>query len=224
MKMRIIMIGGSKTVYFLARSFVQRGDHVTIINRDRARARELAEQTKSVVVYGEGSDVDRLEEAGARRADILLAMTTHDQDNLIACQLAQNIFKVPRTLAIVNDPDNEKVFQMLGITIVFSATRIISQMIDQFAHFDDITTLMPLAQGRINVSDVRLDSDSPAIGKTLQEMDLTNGALVAAIIREDDTIIPRGNTRLMADDHLILISQPDDLERNLVVLCGEATP
>lgn len=221
MKLRIIMIGGSKTVYFLARQFVERGDHVTIINREHDRAKELAEHTRAIVVYGEGSDVDRLEEAGARRADILLALTAHDEDNLIACQLAQKIYGVPRTMAVVNDPENEEVFQQLGITTVFSATRIIAQMIDQFAHFDDITTLLPIAQGRINVTDVRLDATSPAIGRTLQEVELTEGSLVAAILRNDDTIIPRGNTRLLVDDHLILISQPEHQERNLVVLCGE---
>ncbi|MFW5748830.1 MAG: NAD-binding protein, partial [Chloroflexota bacterium] len=206
MKMRIIMIGGSKTVYFLARQFVERGDHVTIINRELMRAKELAQQTKATVVHGEGSDIKRLEEAGARRADILLALTSHDHDNLIACQLASKVFGVPRTLALVNDPDIESVFQQLGITVVFSATRVIAQMIDQFAHFDDIATLMPIAQGRINVTDVRLDSDSPVIGKTLSEINLTEGSLVACIIRSDEVLVPRGSTRLLVDDHLILIS------------------
>jgi trk system potassium uptake protein TrkA len=220
--MRIIMIGGSKTVYFLARQFVQRGDHVTIINRDMGRCTELAEQTKATVVYGEGSDVTRLDDAGARRADILLALTSHDQDNLIACQLAHKIYGVPRTLAIVNDPENEATFQELGITVVFSATRIIAQMIDQFAHFDDITTLMPIAQGRITVTDIRLDSSSPAIGKSLQELELTEGSLVAAILRNEKTIIPRGYTRLLVNDHLILISQPEHHEQDLVTLCGES--
>ena len=221
MKMRILIIGGGKTVYFFSRKFVARGDHVTIINRDRERCRELAQQTKATVVYGEGSNIARLEEAGARRVDLLLALTSHDQDNLIACQLAKKIYGVPRTLALVNDPDNEPIFQDLGITIVFSATRVIAQMIDQFAHFDDITTLLPIAQGRINVTDVRLDATSPAIGKSLQELELTEGSLVATIIRGEEMLVPRGSTRLLVDDHLIFISQPEHQEQDLVVLCGE---
>ncbi len=220
-KMRILMIGGSKTVYFLARQFVQRGDHVTIINRDMNRAKELAQHTKATVVFGEGSDVRRLEEAGARRADVLLALTGHDQDNLITCQLAQQIYGVPRTMALVNDPDNEEMFRALGITVVFSATRIIAQMIDQLAHHDDITTLLPIAQGRLNVTDVRLHEDSPAIGKNLIELELTEGSLIVAIIRGDEMIVPRGTTRLLVEDHLILISQPEDQDKNLVMLCGE---
>lgn len=220
--MRIIIVGGDKTVYFLARQMVAKHYHVTIINRDLARCKELAEQTKATVVFGEGSSPERLEEAGARRADAVLALTSHDQDNLIVCQIAQKRFGVPHTLALVNDPDNETVFHKLGIKAAFSATRIISTMIEQRAHFDDITALMPIAQGRINVADVRLKEDSPAIGKTLQELELTEGSLIASIIRNDEMIVPRGSTRLEAEDHLILLSHPEHQEQDLITLLGEA--
>ncbi len=218
--MRIIMVGGDKTVYFLARQFVDKGHHVTIINREDTRARELAQQTQALVVLGDGSDVQRLEEAGARRADVVMALTSHDQDNLISCQIAQKMFAVPRTLALVNDPENEDIFRKLGITVAFSATRIIASLIEQQATFDDITALMPIAEGRINVTDVRLDPESPAIGKTLIELELTEGSLIAAIIRNDDVLVPRGATRLQAHDHLILISHPEHEEQDLVTLCG----
>jgi trk system potassium uptake protein TrkA len=218
--MRIIMIGGDKTVYFLARQFIEKGSHVTIINRDPNRARELAQQTQALVVLGDGSDVQRLEEAGARRADVVMALTSHDQDNLISCQIAQKMFAVPRTLALVNDPENEDIFRKLGITVAFSATRIIASLIEQQATFDDITTLMPIAEGRINVTDVRLDQYSPAVGKTLLELELTEGSLIAAIIRGEDVLVPRGGTRLQDRDHLILISHPEHEAEDLMTLCG----
>ena len=218
--MRIIMIGGDKTVYFLARQFIEKGSHVTIINRDPNRARELAQQTQALVVLGDGSDVQRLEEAGARRADVVMALTSHDQDNLISCQIAQKMFAVPRTLALVNDPENEDIFRKLGITVAFSATRIIASLIEQQATFDDITTLMPIAEGRINVTDVRLDQYSPAVGKTLLELELSDGSLIAAIIRGEDVLVPRGGTRLQDRDHLILISHPEHEAEDLITLCG----
>jgi trk system potassium uptake protein len=217
--MRLIMIGGSKTVYYLARQFIKRNYHVTIINRDFDRANALA-RTKATVVMGDGTSVDRLEEAGARQADIFLALTSHDQDNLIACQIAMRKFGVPRTIALVNDPDNEAIFQRLGISIAFSATRIIGSIIDQETDFEDITALMPLARGRINVTDVHIPADSPAIGKSLQELDLNENSLVACIIRNDEVIVPRGPTRLEVDDHLVLISQPENQKRDLALLCG----
>jgi trk system potassium uptake protein TrkA len=218
--MRVILIGGDKTVYFLARQFVQRRYHVTIINPDPVRSRELAQQTKATVVLGDGSDVNRLEEAGARQADVLLALTAQDQDNLIACQIAMRHFDIPRTIALVNDPDNEAIFQKMGVTVAFSATRVIGSIIDQETDFEDITALMPLAKGRINVTDIHLDEESPAIGKGLRDLELAAGSLVACIIRNDQVIVPTGATRLEVNDHLVLISQPEHQPHDLEVLCG----
>jgi trk system potassium uptake protein len=217
--MRVIVIGGSKTVYFLARQFVRRKYHVTVINRDAARSREIAQQTKATVVFGDGTDVNRLEEAGARQADVLLALTSHDQDNLIACQIAQKRFNIPRTIALVNDPDNETVFKQLGVTVAFSSTRIIGSILDQETDFHDVMALIPLAQGRVNVSEIKLDADSPSVGKTLLELELSENSLIATIIRGDDVIIPRGSTTLQANDHLLLISDPEHQKRDLAILC-----
>lgn len=219
--MRVILVGGDKTVYFLARQFVRRKYHVTIINRDPVRGRELAEHTKATVVLGDGTDASRLEEAGARQADAVLALTTHDPDNLVICQIASRRFGVPRTVALVNDPDNEDVFQRLGVNVAFSATRIIGSLIEQETDFDNITTLMPLARGRINITDVRIDGDSPSVGKSLIELDLAADSLVACILRKDDVIVPRGNATIEANDHLILISDPHNEQHDLLTLCGQ---
>jgi len=219
--MRVIIIGGSKTVYFLTRQFMRRKYHVTILNRDPALCRMMAQDTKATVVIGDGTDVNRLEEAGARQADVFLALTNHDQDNLIACQLAKSLFGVPRTIALVNDPDNEEIFLQLGVTVAFSATRIIGSILDQETDFDSITAYLPLAEGRVGVTDIELSQDAPAVGKTLIELELTDKALIACIIRDDEFIVPRGSTRLQVDDHLLLISHPEDLKRNIETLCGE---
>lgn len=218
--MRVIMVGGNETVYYLARQFVRKGYHTTIINRDPVRARELANDTKATVVLGDGTHVQRMEEAGARQADLVLALTSRDQDNLIACQIAQRNFKVPRTIALVNDPDNEPVFHKLGVTQAFSATRIIASIIDQETDFDAITQIAPVAKGRITVSDVHLEKGSPAIGKTLQDLPLSGKTLIGAIIRDDHVIVPRGSTVLNERDHLIVISEPDYRERDLTLLCN----
>jgi trk system potassium uptake protein len=142
--MRVILLGGSKTVYFLARQFVHRKYHVTVIDREHARCRKIAQQIGVTVVRGDGTEVQRLEEAGARLTDVLLALTLHDQDNLIACQIAQRMFGVPRTIALVNDPDNEAIFKQLGVTMVFSTTRVITSMLDHETDFSEIASLMPV--------------------------------------------------------------------------------
>lgn len=218
--MRIIIIGGSQTVYFLARQFVRRHYHVTVINKDAGRSREIAQQTKATVVLGDGTDVQRLEEAGAREADVVLALTHHDQDNLIACQIAHKMFGVPRTIALVNDPDNEAVFRQLGVDVAFSATRIIGSMLDQETAFEEMTDLIPMARGRINVTELHLNATSPAVGKTLLELELSEYSLIACVIRGDQVIVPRGATRLQVDDQLILVTHPESGNNDLKILCG----
>jgi trk system potassium uptake protein len=219
--LRVILIGGGKTVYYLARQFVNRHYYVTIINKDPIQSRELAQQTKATVVLGDGTDLSRLEEAGARQADVLLALTPYDQDNLIACQIAQRKFGLPRTIALANDPDNEAVFQQLGVTTVYSDTRLIGAVLDQETNFEAVEGFVQLAHGKVNVTDVRLNEDSPVVGRLVQDLKLAEDSLIACIIRDDQTIVPRGNTQLLLNDHLVLISASENQFVNLELICGD---
>ena len=112
--MRLILIGTDKLTYFLGRRFASKGYFLTIITPNQESAVFLSRRLKATVIVGNGSDPAVLQEAGAYQADTLLALTPQDQDNLIACQIAQDRYGVPRTVAIVNDPDNRAVFEELG--------------------------------------------------------------------------------------------------------------
>lgn len=221
--MRVILIGGGETIetiYFLSRLFARRGYRVTIVNPHPDEARMLSRQVKATVIVGDGSDPAVLEEAGARRADVVLSLTPQDPDNLVACQVAQRLYSVPRTMALVNDPDNEQVFRQLGITEVFSATRVIGSLIEGQTVFDEITHLFPAAEGQLHVSELVLDEEAPAAGKSLAELDLPQDSLVAAIIRDGQVIVPRGQDRLQVADRLILIAVPENQEQVFRLLAG----
>ena len=221
--MRVILLGGGETVetiYFLARLFVRRGYDVTIVDPDPAEAQMLARRVGATVLWGDGSDPVMLEEAGARQADLVLSLTSHDPDNLVACQVAQKLYGVPRTLALVNDPENEEVFRRLGITEVFSSTKVIGSLIEGRTVFDEITQLFPADEGRHYVTEVVMDEDAPGIGKTLQELDLPAGSLVIAIIRDGQVVVPRGQHRLQVSDRLIAIALPEHQEHLLRALAG----
>jgi trk system potassium uptake protein TrkA len=182
----------------------------------------LSRQVKATVLLGDGSDPTVLEEAGARRADVVLSLTPYDPDNLVACQIAQNVYGVPRTLALVNDPDNELVFRKLGIAEVFSATRLIGSLIEGQTVFDEITELFPADEGRLRVTEVVLGEGAPAVTRTLQELGLPEGSLVAAIIRDSRVVVPAGDECLRVADRLIIIAQPELQEQVLKLLAGEA--
>lgn len=220
--MNVILVGGGKTVYFLTRQFTAKGYNVAVVNDSEDDSRYLARQFPRVLVlHGDGSDAGILEDAGARQADALLALTPHDQDNLIACQVAQQLYGVPRTIAMVNDPDNEKLFSTLGVTTVFSATLLLAHLIEEQTGFDSIINLFPVAGGRITVTEVVLHDDAPSLNKTLRELEMPAESLIAGIIRNGETIVPSGHSRLLAGDRLVLISQPDNHASSLRTLVGK---
>ena len=221
--MRVILLGGGETVetiYFLSRLFVRRGYHVTIVDPDPTEAEMLSRRVKATVLYGDGSDPTVLEEAGARKADLLLSLTPQDPDNLVACQIAQKLYGVPRTLALVNDPENEDVFRRLGISEVFSSTKVIGSLIEGRTVFDEITQLFPADEGRLYVTEVVLGREAPVVGKALQELELPTGSLIAAIIRNGQVVVPGGQDRLLVADRLIVIAHPEHQEHLLTALAG----
>jgi trk system potassium uptake protein len=217
----ILIVGGEKLVYFLTRLFSSKGHKVTVINRDRRSCTLLARRLKSTIIHGDGSDLMVLDEAGARSADAVLAATTNDEDNLVICQLASFHFGVPRTLALVNDPDNEEVFQKLQITSVLSITRLLASLIEQKTDFDEIINLFTVGEGKLNVTELSLKKTSPVVGKTLREIALPENSLIASIMRRGEPIIPRGPTTLAEEDRLILITVPDNHGQVLKMLTGD---
>ncbi|MFO7958887.1 MAG: TrkA family potassium uptake protein [Candidatus Brocadiia bacterium] len=221
--MHVLIVGGGELVYFLCRTFAAKGYTVTVVDRDRQECERLARRVPATVVHGDGTYLDVLEDAGAGTADALLAVTTNDQDNLVACQLAALDFDVPRTIALVNDPDNEGVFRELGITVAFSTARVLSSLIEQTATFTEVTNLIPVGEGKVNITVVELRQDAPSVGKQLMEIDLPDGSLVGYLLRDDEPVICRGNTELRAGDRLILITVPEDHGPALRVLTGDTT-
>jgi trk system potassium uptake protein TrkA len=219
--MNTLIVGGGKLVYFLCRTFFSKGYQVTIVNRDKAECVWLARHLKATVVYGDGSDPRILEEAHADGVDAVVAVTPNDEDNLAICQLARLRFAVPRTLALVNDPDNEEVFRKLGVTTAFSTTRLLSSLIEQKAAFEDITSLAPLAGGKVNITEVVLTGDAPVVGRALADIGLPPDSLIAGVVRREQPIIPRGVTTLEIGDRLIVITLPENHGRVLKTLTGD---
>ena len=218
--MKVLIVGGGKTLYFLCRNFAAKGYATVVINRDRRECVQLARQLSTLVVCGDGSDATVLKEAGALGADAVLAITPNDEDNLIICQLASIQFGVPRAIALANDPDNAEIFEKLGVC-AFSTTQIVGSLIEQRATLEQITNLLPVAEGRVNVTEIRLDADSPAAGKLLKDIVLPENALVAVVIRNNRPIVPRGANQLLAGDRVVLITLPENHGPVLKSFTGE---
>ena len=207
--MEILIAGSGQSLYFLGRRFFGNGEKVTIINPDHDECLHLAKTLDAVVICGDPSNSGILEESGIRHMDVLLAITPNDQDNLIICQLATLQYGIPRAIALANDPDNKNIFESLGVTS-FSITEIIASLMEQRVSYEQIRNLVPIGEGRVNVTEVLLDCDAMIIGKPLKDLEFPDNSLIAVVIRNNQPIIPQGTTRLEGGDRLILITLPEN--------------
>jgi len=129
--MYAIVIGGGKVGYYLARDLLERGEEVLLLEKDTARSEWLSSQLGSVVLTGDGDEMSFLSTTGMERADVVLAVTGDDEDNLIALQLAKKRFNVKRTIARVNNPANVRIFKILGVDEAISATELLLSAMEE---------------------------------------------------------------------------------------------
>jgi trk system potassium uptake protein TrkA len=126
----VIVIGGGKVGFYLSKHLLERNYEVTLIEKNAKRAEEITAQLGDMVLVGDGDEVSFLATTGMERADVVVAVTGDDEDNLIACQLAKRQFKVRRTVARVNNPANVHIFQALGVDVAVSATEVLMDLIE----------------------------------------------------------------------------------------------
>ena len=219
--MRIIIVGGGKVVYHLAKNFAAKGYQIVIINKDKNYCQTLARDLKGTIIHGDGSDPSTLQEAEANKADIILALTSNDPDNLFICQLAQREYGIPKTFSIVNNPDNEEIFKNLGVETIFNTTKLISLLIEQRVEVADVNNLLSIEEGKVSISQVHLKANSPVLGKTVRELDLPHDIVFGCVIREDEVLIPKGDTKLNKGDKVLIITLPEKQAEAFEVLSGE---
>ena len=219
--MKILLAGGGKLVYFLARTFQAKGYAAIIVNPDLEECQWLAKRLKSLIVHGDASDPRILEEAQAETMDVSLAATARDEVNLAICQIAESLFGVPRTMALVHDPEQEEVFIKLGVKGAFSITHILSGLIERRVETEGVVNLVPLGEGKINLTEIALPLSAPVAGKALRDVDMPPDSLVTCIIRQGHTIIPRGDTEIHGGDRLVTLTAPENHAKVIRLLTGE---
>jgi trk system potassium uptake protein TrkA len=218
--MRVILVGSGRILYYLARQFTRKGYAVQIVTPAEGEARELSQRLNRPVLAGDATDAKILGDAGAIRADVVLALTPNDEDNLAVCQIARQTYKVPRTIALVNDPENEEVFHRLQVSVAISATRILSLLLEEQAGFEEIGKLIAVAEGQVAVAEVVLREDSPAAGLTIESITLPDEVLIGGIIRAGKVLIPKGGSQLLGADRLILIATEASMDEAMRLLVG----
>lgn len=205
-KKQILLAGGFHKARALALSLIQKGYKVTAINRNYRDCEMLAEIKSLNVIYGDAGKPYILEEAGADAARIVIALTRKDEDNLIICELCKKRFHVPKTVALLNDPKKAEFFYKMSVDSVVCAINAITDIIEQQAFIDDMAARVPIGEGRASICEVHLSETAPAAGKRLREINMPEDTIIGCILRENANMIPRGDTRMLAGDTLIVIS------------------
>ncbi|MFW6230292.1 MAG: potassium channel family protein, partial [Halanaerobium sp.] len=139
--MKLLIVGGDELVYHLSRRLISKGFDLTIINKDQNYCQELARNLNATIVFGDATDPEVLEDANIREVDMLAALTHKDQDNLMICRLAQKYYQIPRTAALVNDPDNQVIFNNLNIDSLFNITGLLGSLLEQSISHEEVSNL-----------------------------------------------------------------------------------
>jgi trk system potassium uptake protein TrkA len=217
--MYIIVIGGGKVGFYLAKALLSEGHEVLVIERDAIRTEFINNELGSVCIRGDGSEVTTLTEVGTGRANMFIAVTGDDDDNLVSCQIAKHKFNVPRTIARISNPKNETIFKKLGIDVTVSSTNIILEDIEEEVPTHPLTHLLDIREKGLEVVEVKIPPKSSTIGKKIKELSLPQESILTLIIpQQGKPKVPTADTTLKAEDQIIAVTTPETEEalRNML--------
>lgn len=203
--MYIIIGGGGDIGYYLTKSLLNQGHEALLLEKGSARYQALSEEFGPAVVRGDACEARTMEEVGASRADVIIAVTGDDEDNLVICQMAKKRYKVGRTIARVNNPKHTEIFQKLGIDLTVSPTRAILALIESELPSSRFIPLMTLKNAGLEIIEMRIPAESPIVGKMLRDINLPRSSNLALIIRDQQYLIPSAETKIYANDDLFAL-------------------
>jgi trk system potassium uptake protein len=212
--MYIIIVGGGKVGYYLSKTLAPEKHHLVLIEEDSDMCQKIAGELSDLgitLIHGDGTNVNDLKEAEIEEADILIAVTGHDQNNLVACQMAKNYFNVPRTIARVNNPKNINVFQALGVDSVVSSTAYIADIIEHEVDWARINRMLSQKVGNLRIQEYQVTGHSKAAGNRVANLNLPGGAILVSLIRDKEAIVPNGQTEILAGDTIIAMGGGDGI-------------
>lgn len=205
--MYIIIIGGGTVGYYLCEALLNEGHEVLVLDKDAAKCERFGDDMGSVCMRGDGCETATLAQAGAARADVLIATSNEDEDNLVACQVAKYEFGVARTIARVNNPQNEKIFKKLGVDRTISVTNLILDHIEGELPTHPLVHLLTMMEEGMEIVEVRVRKESGAVGKAVKELSLPSDSVLVLLIRNGYK--PQAvteNTVLEANDRIIALT------------------
>ena len=219
--MRIFVAGAGNIGRYLAYDLGNRGHEVTLMDLSQA-ALDMVPGESVQTMIGDACSPQVLENAGLRTADVMIAATGDDEDNLVVSLLAKQEFAVPRVVARVNHPTNEWLFDdSWGVDLAVSPPHMLTALVEEEVSSGDLVHLLKLQRGKVELVEVRLAADSPAVDRRIEELDLPGDITLVAVLREGHVVTCRGTTPLVEGDEVLAIVSESQIEHLRALLVGE---
>jgi trk system potassium uptake protein len=201
----VIVVGAGKVGLNLARELIDKGNELTIVENSARRYATVEEELEHRAQYGDGSELWVLERAGIERADMVIAVTGDDEDNILICQVAREKYGVERVIARCNNPRNLQHFELLGVKPAVSATDLILRLIEHEVPRYGLLHLLDLPQERLEIIEVEVAQGSPADGTQVRDLGIPEGSLVISILRDGNGFVPLADSQVKAGDEVLLV-------------------
>lgn len=204
--MKTIIIGGGKIGYNLFRTLKERDYEVTLIERDKETCMKIAEDFNTDIIWGDGTNLDVLIDAGIEEAEIVAAVTGADEENLVICQLAKLSFHTKKTIARVNNPKNTTMFKNLGIDNTVCSTEVIANLIEFAFDKEDYRIINTFERGSMILAELSIKENNLWCNKKVKDLVLPNECVLVSIMRGEKVIYPRGDTSILSGDNVFVIT------------------
>ncbi len=206
--MYAIIVGAGKVGRNLGRELIAKGNEVTLIESSRQRYLAIEEEFEHAAQYGDATELWVLDRAGIQRADLVIAVTGDDEDNMLVCQVAKEKYLCDRIIARVNNPRNLDHFKLLGIQPAVSATDLILRLIEHEVPRYGLVHLLALEEERLEIIELEVNAGAPAVGETVAGIDLPEGSLIISVLRDGSGFVPKADTVIEAGDEVLLVLDP----------------
>ncbi len=207
MRLFVLIVGGGKVGTNLARSMIEEGYEVALVENQRHKYEDLDREFGYAAIFGDGTETRVLEKAGITRSDYVVAVTGDDEDNIIISQLAQDKYAVHNVIARVNDPRNQATFDMLGIKPTVSNVSAIRALVEHHLPHHHLLSLLNFEEENVEMVELVVAESSKVVGRKIKDLQLPPSMLLVLIFREHEVVIPSGDIELRVDDNLIIIME-----------------
>ena len=204
--MKSIIIGGGKIGYYLLKTLKEKNYNVILIESDKNLCQSIAEDIDADIICGDGTDVDVLKDAGINEAEVVAAVTGADEENLVICKIAKSTFNISKTIARVNNPKNISMFKALGVDKTVCSTAVIANLIEYEFDKDNFKIIQTFERGAMILVEIKIDKGSIWNNNFVKDLNLPDECVMTSVLRDDKAIYPRGNTRIIENDNILVLT------------------